>query len=474
MKKNYLRLLFFIIIPVLLFSCNNDDNFSPEAEALRINEKVNAFINNKMDSLYLWNDMMPDARNLTLEPTTFFDKLLYTREDKWSFITDDYEGLMASFAGVEKSYGYSIAIGEDGGVVYAAVQFVYPNSPAGIAGLKRGDIIYKIDGEFFNAENINKLFSADNISITYGNFVDGISEENATTIDLTAAEFTANPVLKTNVIEKGDKKIGYLCLTKFVSNPEARFQLDEVFANFKTSVITDLVLDLRYNRGGGVTTAQHLSSLIAPENVVDEKQLLITQTYNKLIHDDLIASGDTDLFELRFIPNTNNVNMTHIYVLTGTSTASASELTITGLQPYMEVTKIGATTAGKYAASITVRPNTTASNEDIQNWAIQPIVLKYANANGFTDFRYGLTPDFEVADQYGLTIGDDIVSNAQLGDENEALLKKAIEEITGIVAPTVSKSLKTARTKSVKVLYEISSKYDRFYNTTNFNEVIIK
>ncbi len=471
MKKNYFRFLLLIVLSVLFFNCSDDDNLSPEEEAQRINENVNTFVKNKMDSLYLWADMLPEQTNITIDPKIFFDKLLYTRDDKWSFITDDYEGLMASFEGTEKSFGYTIAIGVDGGIVYAAVQFVYPNSPAGKAGLKRGDIIYKIDGAFFNEENINKLFSADNISITYGNFIDGIKEENAKTINIAAEEFTGDPVLVNKVIEKGDKKIGYLCFTKFVSNPEARERLDEVFAGFKTAGITDLVLDLRYNRGGGVTTAQHLSSLIAPENVVNQKELLITQTYNKLIQDDLIASGDTDLFELRFVPNTNNVNMTNVYVLTGTATASASELTITGLDPYMNVTKIGATTSGKYAASITVRPK----EKDLQNWAIQPIVLKYANANGFTDFRYGLAPDFEVTDQYGLAIGDDIVSTAQLGDENEALLKKAIEAITGVVAPVkASSSLKTASTKSVKVLYEISSKYDRFYNTTNFNDIIIR
>lgn len=464
MKKNYLRLLFLIVLSVLLLNCSDDDTLSPEAKAQRINERVNTFVGNKMDSLYLWKDMLPDMRNFTLEPKIFFEKLLYTREDKWSFITDDYEGLMASFAGTEKSFGFSVALGtdEDSGITFAVIQYVNPGTAAAKAGLKRGDVIYQLDEEFTNAGNINKLFTEDKINITYGNFINGQMVPKDT-INLVATEFTTDAILINKTIEKEGKKIGYLCFTKFISNEEGRARIDEVFENFKTEGITDLVLDLRYNRGGSVTTAQHLCSSIAPENVVTQNKLLINQTYNDLVQKDLEDSGDTELFELKFKSVANNINMTNIYVLTGPASASASELTIVGLKPYMNVNLIGAKTAGKYAASITVRP----TEKDINNWAIQPIILKYANAEGLTDFRYGLAPDFEVA--------DDISSTIQLGDENEALLKKAIEEITGAVSPVASSSLKSAKkTSSFKVIKEISSKYDRFYNTTNFNDIILR
>jgi C-terminal processing protease CtpA/Prc len=116
-----------------------------------------------------------------------------------------------------------------------------------------------------------------------------------------------------------------------------------------------------------------------------------------------------------------------VHILTGRGTASASELTICGLEPYMDVTVIGDTTYGKYTASITVKPEswyTNASDYDgFKNWGLQPIVLRYANSQGLTNFKNGFIPDF--------IVDDELMPAYSLGDLNESLLKKAVEDIIG-------------------------------------------
>ena len=123
------------------------------------------------------------------------------------------------------------------------------------------------------------------------------------------------------------------------------------------------------------------------------------------------------------------MGLTKLYVITGKGTASASELTITGLKPYMsQLTTVGDTTYGKYTASITLKPEDFYTNpndyKDFENWAVQPIILKYANSQGVTDFKNGFIADIPAE--------DDVFSPIPLGDKKEALLKIAIEDITGV------------------------------------------
>jgi carboxyl-terminal processing protease len=125
-----------------------------------------------------------------------------------------------------------------------------------------------------------------------------------------------------------------------------------------------------------------------------------------------------------------------VTVLTGNGTASASELTICGLEPYMDVTTIGDTTYGKYTGSITIVPEDVYTNAsdyaDFKNWGIQPIIFRYANSLGVTNFKNGFAPDFRVSDA--------LLPASPLGELTEPLLKKAVENITGIIIPSQKKA----------------------------------
>ena len=126
----------------------------------------------------------------------------------------------------------------------------------------------------------------------------------------------------------------------------------------------------------------------------------------------------------------SSLNLNKLYVLTSSSTASASEVVISGLQAYIDVVAIGTDTFGKYTGSLTIydsdnfRKDGDNLNPD-HKWAMQPIIMKYTNSLG-QDVKGGIPSTIQLVDyvsEYGV-----------LGDVDEPLLAKAIETITGAVA----------------------------------------
>ena len=120
--------------------------------------------------------------------------------------------------------------------------------------------------------------------------------------------------------------------------------------------------------------------------------------------------------------------MDKVYFLTARGTASASELLMTSLYPYMDVVQIGETTVGKCYASIILDDDEDPKRH---NWAIMPLVMKYANAQGFTDFVDGIDPDVEVR--------DNLLYAVPFGDLSDPLLATALEQISG-VSPSLKRT----------------------------------
>jgi carboxyl-terminal processing protease len=117
-----------------------------------------------------------------------------------------------------------------------------------------------------------------------------------------------------------------------------------------------------------------------------------------------------------------NLNLENLYVLTTGATASASELVINGLKPYMNVVIIGEPTFGKFYGSFILFDQ---NDPPKHNWAIAPVVLKYANANGVTDFKDGLIPDINIA--------DNLLSARPFGDITDPMLATALDMIAGLM-----------------------------------------
>lgn len=429
--------LFLIFSLIFTFSaCEKNNNYAdPETQ------KINKFVLDNMDFVYYWHKTIENLNYRTEKDTyDLFEKLLdasYDNQlgrniDQWSFITDDYQGLLDYFSGIRRTMGHSIRlfrISDDGDDIVGFIEYIEPNSPAAEAGLERGDMFYKIDGQALTINNYSSLLNQDSYTMTLGTFNSDFSVSPLTpSISLSAIELQTNPIHLSKIIEHGGKKIGYLMYKSFID--DYNDDLEALFADFKAQGVTGLVLDLRYNGGGAVSTAILLGSMIAPSNTVGE--VFLKTAYNENL-DNYFRSehpNEEDLFIDRIENNVNNLNLNKVVVLSTYKTASASEMVIYGLSPHMEVYHIGEQTHGKYYGSITI------SDEDNHNWAIQPIVMRAENKDNSIDYRVGLIPDLERTDFLNAS------ELYPLGDPKEDFLALALEYLTG-VAPAGAK-LKSA------------------------------
>lgn len=376
-------------------------------------------------------------------PEDFFFNTLLAPEDRFSFLSDDYRDLVNSFLGVSKSNGVEFGLtrygnGED---VLGYVEYILPNSDASGKNIERGDIFIGVNGTNLNLSNYRDLLFGDNDTYTLNlaTIENNTLTPNNQEVTLTKQEgLVEEPIFIDTVLDFGGSKIGYLMYNQFTfDSGEA---LNEVFGNFKNEGITDLVLDLRYNPGGSGFVTSILASLIYGTNT---SQLFYKVRYNSKL-EEVFDPSDTENFFLEttgsFNGNSNTplntLNLSKIYVLTTQATASASELLINGLEPYMDVVQIGTLTTGKNEGSFTFVDDPENGNfydaerEDNINpnnqWAIQPIVSRVENADGFGEYSNGLSPDIEFT--------EDLQNLGVLGTATEPFLARAIEIITNVTA----------------------------------------
>jgi C-terminal processing protease CtpA/Prc len=237
-------------------------------------------------------------------------------------------------------------------------------------------------------------------------------------------------------------KIGYVFYTFFQSGPEDTNlydqEMDAVFADFKAEGVTEFVLDLRYNNGGGIAPTTNLASLIAPD--VSTTDIFYENQWNEFYMEyfNSLPNGD-DILRGKFYEKAENIGVNTVYVLVTGQSASASELMINGLLPYMNVEIIGTTTSGKNVGSVPIEDEDDPDN----TYGMLPIVLKVFNAAGQSDYDNGFTP-----------AGANFIDETQfawypLGDIRDPLLSRAIEQITGTLPGTINNELREFSVPSV-------------------------
>ncbi|NEW84019.1 MAG: hypothetical protein GZ094_16860 [Mariniphaga sp.] len=459
MENKYLyriRTLSFFLFIIVMVNCKKDTEVIKPVVVTPVVIKeatdVNKFVYNGLKDYYLWVDQVPnliapkyavkDSLNAFLntytDPNKLFTSMLYKYKsvDKWSFIVDDSKVIENWIQGISETMGFDFMLARIGtsGNVFGFVRYVYKGSPAEKAGLKRGDLFMKVNDQQLTETNYSTLLF--NV-LTYRLSLASVSTANVIsvngkTVSMTAIQMQENPIQLDTILNVGNLKVGYLVYNGF--NADFDLQLNDVFKKFKDTGIDRLVLDLRYNGGGSVQTAKYLASMIY--GTATTKVFLKSQ-YNKGLQEYFVSTdGAASLIEnfsdkiLKTTTTTadvpiNTVNMTKLYVITSDNTASASELLINGLKPYMQVYTVGINTAGKYVGSFTIKDwDEKGVVNPNHKWAMQPIVVKIANSAGVSDYIDGLVPDFSVE--------EDIANLMPFGDQNETLLKVVLNNIKGL------------------------------------------
>jgi carboxyl-terminal processing protease len=457
--KTIKALVLLCVVSFLTTSCfkDNDDN------QISANE-INDFVWKGMNTFYLYKENIPNLANNRFSsdteysaylnnystPEDLFETLIYEREteDKYSWIVDDYIELEQYFSGISTSNGmdFQLFIEPNSTTkVIGIVRLVLANSDAEGKGLKRGDVFNAIDGTPINTNNYSSLLSQSSYTLSLATYndngtpetTDDIVTSSNQSISLTKLQYSENPIYKTKIINVNGQNVGYLMYNGFTANYDA--QLNTVFGDFKANNVQHLVLDLRYNPGGSVNSAILLSSMITGQF---NDEIFSTEKWNNEFQNYFETENPESLIN-RFTNNNkgtalNSLNLSKVYILATKSSASASELVINSLDPYIDVIHIGENTTGKYQASTTLYDSGNFGREGANpnhTYAMQPLIFKSLNKVGNTDYFNGLPPDIQLSESY-LNLG-------VIGDENETLLAAALAAIsnaTGKLADIKSKS----------------------------------
>lgn len=264
----------------IITGCSNDDGVNtetpPENDTVTLDSEANLFTWNAMNLWYFWqadvaqlDDSVNDDQNdfysylnSYADPEDLIENSLRFSEDRFTFYNPEYSTLVDAQQGVFTSNGleYGLARFADNNDVYGYVRYIIPNSNAAGADIARGEIFTHVDGVQLNLDNYQELLFGSNATYTLGmadlSASDVQSVEvrstdvvlNGKEVELTKeAGLSENPIFIHTVIEQGSSKIGYLMYNGFTRNYDA--ELNDVFGEFKSQGVTDLVLDLRYNSG---------------------------------------------------------------------------------------------------------------------------------------------------------------------------------------------------------------------------------
>lgn len=374
------RLFALIVIGIAvytIYSCQKDDDVNWDKEA-------NKELYNVMRDLYYWYDKVPVVNiNNYQTPVELMDAMRVDPPDRWSYVTTKKEFDAYFNSGTYYGFGFGSAFDQDGKlwIIYS-----FKSSPLTEKGIGRGWQISTIDGVTPTKDNYSQLIgeSVAGISKTFG-FISPLG--NSVSYTFTKIEVTMNTVLLDSVYTINSKKIAYMVLDGFIE--PTNDELEQSFSKFKNANVDELIVDLRYNGGGETTVSNHLANLIGG-NVANGG------VYANFNYNNKHSSNNSSTY---FQSLANSLSLSRVLFITTEGTASASELVINGLKPYMPVYLIGSKTQGK-----PVGMNVFEYQQ--VDWVFLPVTFSSTNANNEGDYFDGLDVTVSALDDYTLPFGD--------------------------------------------------------------------
>ena len=379
----------------------------------------NLYVRDVMSDLYFWYREMPNVDPVSFpSPEAYLEAVRFRPLDTtFSYITT--RAANDAFYSDSQFIGFGLSTSLDG--VEMRVTQVFPDSPALEAGLLRGDRIAAINGR-----SIAALVESGEIGGAFGPSEIGV-EGDVVLIDQAGESRTAHMVKRlvtiptvslTRVYTVQGRRVGYIFFRNFV---QPSFEaLDSAFAELAAQRVDDLVLDLRYNGGGLVNVAQHLASYIGG---LRTDGLVFAEYFH----------NDRNSFRnrvLRFEAKPQDLRLDRLIVVTTRGSASASELVINALRPFIPVVVIGGTTYGKPVGQYGI---------NFCDLVLAPVSFTLRNADGQGDYFDGFAPDCAAPDD----------ADHQLGDPQEGSLKEALTyAATGACSAPAAARLKTARAQT--------------------------
>ena len=358
----------------------------------------NQFVYEVMQDLYLYNDQLPTVNPNNYDSPSDLLEDLRVAPDSFSTINDQQTQQNFYEDGTYNGIGFTFKANSDS----YTITYIFNDSAANRAGLQRGDEIVSIEG--ISVTQINTDGGLNEFLSNYSNSDSlnfSITSSNAQTLNLEMSKglVRMNTVISSDVITSNTLKIGYLALSSFIE--PTKVELATAFRRFNQESIDELVLDLRYNGGGKIDTAQLLASYIAGDNALGAD-------VTKLIYNDQ-NSNLNESFPFQSL--NNSVDLDRLYVLTLEGTCSASELVINAMKPVgIEVITIGQTTCGKPIGFRAI---------DFCDKTLLPASFAITNDSNEGDYFNGITAT--------CAANDDL--NSELADPNEGMFAAALYHI---------------------------------------------